>query len=361
LKEKEIPSVTQPKIEQKGIEKERNFTFSADIEVEPSIEPKEYLGLDLEKGDSVVTEDDLEVRLQEIRQMFATMEDLNEERGVVEGDFVTLDFTGSIASESLKELTSDNYLLEIGSKTFIPGFEDQLIGLKKGEAKSLVVKFPQTYNVSHLAGKDAEFKVNVKGIRIKKMPDIDEEFVKNFDKYESLTALKADVRRKLEEEKLRKTAAEFDRHIGDKLLTKNDFEVPESYIERQIYYIMSDMQRRMMSGGMDQKKAVEFSLKLHDQFREEATKIVKTALLIKNIARKESLTVDDDEVDNQIREIASQRAQDYESFKKSLEKDDLIENIKNEILNRKTYEFLVSKATVTLPKQEKKAAMEEGK
>jgi trigger factor len=361
LKEKKLPSLTHPQIEQKGIETEKDFTFSATIEVEPTIEPKDYIGLELEKDDPAVTEEDLEVRLQEIRQMFATMEDLNEERGVVEGDFVTLDFTGSISGESLKELTSENHTLEVGAKTFIPGFENQLIGLKKGETKAIVVKFPQTYNSAHLAGKDAEFKVNIKGIRIKKMPEIDDNFVKNFDKYESLAALKADVRKSLEEEKERKIAADFDRSIGDKLLTRNDFEVPEFYIERQIYYMMSDMQRRMMSGGMDSKKAAEFSFKLHDKFRQEATKIVKTALLIKNIALKETLTVDDGEVDSHIRTIASQRAQDYESFKKSLEKDDLIENIKSEILNRKTYEFLSSKAMVTRPKAEKKEIMEEGK
>ncbi len=155
-----------------------------------------------------------------------------------------------------------------------------------------------------LPGKMSNSRSMIKGIRIKKIPEIDDNFVKNFEKYESLDALKADIRKNLEEEKKRKIAAEFERQIGDKLLEKNDFEVPESYIERQIYYMMSDMQRRMVSGGMDPKKAAEFSFKLHDQFREEATKIVKTVLLIKNIARKEGLTVDDEEVENQIREIA---------------------------------------------------------
>ncbi len=361
LKEKEISSVTHPQIEQKGIETEKDFTFSATIEVEPIIDPKDYLGLELEREELVVTEEDLEARLLEIRQMFATMEDLNEERGVAEGDFVTIDFAGSIAGKSLKELASDNYLLEVGSKKFVPGFEEQLIGLKKGETKAIAVKFPDTYNVSHLAGKDVEFKVNIKGIRVKKIPEIDNNFVKNFDKYESLAALKADVRKSLEEEKKRKITADFERGIGEKLLTTNDFDIPESYIERQIYFMMSDMQRRMVSGGMDSKKAAEFAFKLHDQFREDATKIVKTTLLIKNIARKECLTVDDEEVDNQIREIASQRAQDYESLKKSLAKDDLIDNIRNEILNRITYEFLTSKATITIPKVANKAIMEEGK
>ncbi len=361
LKEKEIPSVTPPKIEQNGIEAEKDFSFSATIEVEPSIDPKDYLGLELEREEPVVTEEDLDARMLEIRKMFATMEDLNEERGVTEGDFVTLDFSGSIAGKVLKELSAENHLLEVGSKTFVPGFEDQLIGLKKEETKTIFVTFPPDYNVSHLAGKDVQFKVNVKGIRIKKIPEIDDNFVKNFEKYESLDALKADIRESLEAEKKRKVAAEFEKSIGEKLLTKNDFDIPESYIERQIYFMMSDMQRRMVSGGMDPKKAAEFAFRLHDQFREDATKNVKIALLIKHIARKEGLTVVDEEVDNQVREIASQRAQDYESLKASLVKDDLLDNIRNEILDRKTYEFLSSKATITVPTVMRNGGTEERK
>ncbi len=361
VEEKNIPSVTRPQIEQQGIEPEKVFTFSATIEVEPAIEPKDYLGLELVREDPVITEADLEARLQEIRQMFATMEDLNEDRGVVAGDFVSIDFAGSIAGESLKELTSENYLLEIGSKSFVPGFEDQLIGMKKGESRAIMVTFPENYNASHIAGKDVEFNVHVRGIRVKKLPEIDDDFVKNFERYESLEALKDDVRKNLEEEKKRKIAAEFDRSIGEKLLVKNEFDVPESYVERQIYYMMTDTQRRMVSSGMDPKKAAEFSFKLHDQFREEATRVVKTGLLMTAIARKESLTVTDDEMEKEIREIASQKAQDYESFKNSLEKDGLLENINSEILIRKTYELLAAKAVVTVIKKEKAEVPEEQK
>ena len=137
LQEKEIPAVMQPEIEQKGIEAEKNFTFSATVEVEPAVEPRDYIGLELEKEEPVVTEEDLEARMQEIRQMFATMEEVSEDRGIIAGDFVTLDFAGTLAGEPLKELKSENYLLEIGSKTFVPGFEEQLIGMKKGETKSV--------------------------------------------------------------------------------------------------------------------------------------------------------------------------------------------------------------------------------
>jgi trigger factor len=358
LQQKDIPAVTQPEIEQQGIEAEKDFTFSATVEVEPAVEPKDYLGLELEKEEPVVTDEDLEARMVEIRQMFATMEEVEDDRGIRMGDFVTLDFTGAVAGEQLKELKSENYLLEIGSKIFVPGFEEQLLDLRQGEAKTVAVKFPDNYNAAHLAGKDVEFTVNIKGIRVKKLPEIDEQFIKNFEHYESLEALKADVLKNLEEEMKRKIALEFERQIGDKLLEKNVFDVPDSFVERQIYYMMSDMQRRMVSGGMDPKKAAEFSMKLHDHFREEAAKIVKTVFLLKGIAGKEALTAGEDEVEKQIREIAAQRAQDYETLRKSLEKDDLIDNIRSEILNRKTYAFLEAKAKVTTVRTEKKGIPE---
>jgi len=361
LQEHKIPAVMQPEIEQKGIETEKNFTFSATVEVEPAIEPRDYIGLELEKEEPVVTGEDLEARMQEIRQMFATMEEISEDRGIIAGDFVTLDFAGTLDGEPLKELKSENHLLEIGSKTFVPGFEEQVIGMKKGDTKSVAVQFPENYHAAHLAGKDVEFAVMIKGIRIKKIPEIDEQFIKNFEKYETMEALRNDVRKDLEAEKKRKIDAAFERQISDRLLEKNTFEVPESFVERQIYYMMSDTQRRMVSGGMDPKKAAEFSFKLHDQFREEAAKIVKTVLLLKGIADKEGLTAGDDEVENQIREIAVQRAQDYETLKKSLDKDDLIDNIRSEILNRKTYEFLEAKAKVATVRNENKDMPEEGK
>lgn len=359
LQEKEIPAVTHPQIEQKGIEPEKDFSFSAIVEVEPLIDPQDYLGLELEKEDPAVTEAELEKRLQDIRQMFATMEDMNEDRGLMEGDFATLDFSGTIDGEALKDLKAENHLLEIGSKTFVPGFEEQLLGMKKGESRSFTVAFPETGVPAHLVGKNVEFEVHLKGIRVKRAPEIDDNFIKNFEKYESLDALKDDVRKNLEEEKNRKTAAALDRSIGEKLLAGNDFEVPDSFVESQIRHMMSDMQHRMVAGGMEQKKATELAVKFREQFREEATKIVKTVLLIKNIAAKEALVVDEAEVEEQIAQIAVRRSQDYETARASLEKEDLIDSIRSEILSRKTYAFLLEKAHVTVVSNSEAGVAEE--
>jgi trigger factor len=233
--------------------------------------------------------------------------------------------------------------------------------MKKGDTKSVAVQFPENHHAAHLAGKDVEFSITIKGIRIKKIPEIDEQFIKNFEKYESLEALREDVRKNLEDEKKQKIAVAFEKQISDRLLEKNAFEVPESFVERQILFMMYDTQQKMVSGGMDPKKAAEYSFNLHDQFREEAAKIVKTVLLLKGIADKEGLTAGDDEVENRIREIAAQRAQDYETLKKSLDKDNLTDTIRSEILNRKTYKFLEAKAKVATVRKEKMDMPEEGK
>lgn len=360
LQEKQIEAVTKPQIEQQGIDREKEFIFSATVEVEPFIEPKDYLGLELEKGKVTVSDEEVDNKLDEFRQMFATMEELQEERGLVTGDFATIDFEGSLDGKTRKELKADNYLLELGSGTFVPGFEEQLLGLCRGESKTITVTFPETYHAKDLAGKEVEFKVTLKGVRIKKLPELDEAFIKNFERYDSLEALRADVRKNIEEEKGRIIADELQKSIAEKLLENNEFEVPPSYVERQIFYMMSEMQRRMVSGGMDAKKAAEFTLKLRDQLREEAEKNVKTILLLKRIAEKESLRVSNEEMEERVREIASQRSQDYEHFKKTLENDNLLENISSDILTQKTYEFLVNNGQVTTVERVDNAALAGG-
>jgi trigger factor len=243
----------------------------------------------------------------------------------------------------------------------VPGFEDQLIGMKKGETGSVAVRFPEDYHAAHLAGKEVVFAVGIQGIRTKKLPEIDEEFVKNFERYESLEALRADVRNSLEEEKRRRSLAELERNMQKKLLENNEFEVPASFVDRQIYYLMSDAQRRMAAGGMDPKKAAEFSFKLRDQFREEALRNVKTALLLKNIAGKEALTVSEEELDEEIRQIGERRGKDPKTVRNELEKDDLVENVRSELLNRKTYAFLKENARITQVEKTGAPIPEEGK
>ena len=359
VKEKGIIVVTQPEIDQQGIEEEKNFTFTAVVEVEPVIEPKDYIGLKLEREEKEVTEGDIEARLQQIRHMFGTMEDVSDDRDVKEGDYAVIDFVGTLDGEALKELTSENYQLEIGSGMFVPGFEDQVVGMRNGQSKQIQVTFPDNYGIKQVAGKEVVFSVTLRSIKERKLPEIDENFIRNFDKYETLEDLKSDIYKNLEEENKNKSDAALKNLIIAQLLEKNEFEVPPSFIERQIYFMMADTKKRMASRGMSSREINELSAKYLEMYREEATKIVKTALLIKNIAMKESIAADDEEVNERIEQISQQRGQDFDSLKKSLEESDMAENIKDEIVSKKVFEFIEKKSKLK-PVKKKEMKQQEG-
>jgi len=351
LKDKNIAAVAQPDIEQQGLEEEKNFTFTATVEVEPAIEPKGYVGLELEKEEHDVVDSDVEKRLQEVRDMFATMEEVEADTGIGEGYFAVIDFEGTVDGKALKEMKADNYLLEMGSKTFVPGFEEHLTGMKKGQAKEIKITMPDDYHAKHLAGKEVVFSVTLKNIKEKKLPDVDEKFIQNFDKYETLDDLKKDIFKTLEEENRARSTATLKNLIIDKLLEANEFEVPPTFVSRQVSFMIADMQKRMTMRGMKKQDPSELYTRFYDLYKNEASKVVKTILLIKSIADQESISVSDSEIDEKIKEIAEQRAQSYESLKKSLVEGNMIEDIKSEILNTKVFRLIEDKANITIVKK----------
>ena len=331
-----------------GSRRRRAFTYSATVEVEPVIAPQGYTGLELEKEDAQVTDKDVDARLEELRHMYSSLKDVEGERSVQSGDFLLIDFEGNLGGEPRKELTEKGFRLEVGSKRLVPGFEDALIGLNKGDSKEFSVKFPDDYHVKEFAGKDITFNVTVQDVKVKVLPELDENFVKIFNKYDNLDALKAELRKSLEEENAGRVKANLQKAIQDKLIEQNPFEVPEAYVERQIFSMMVEYQRRMVMNGMDADNAAKVAANLHDQFRDEAARIVRSGLLLNKIAEKEALSVDDGEINDRIREAASRYGRDFESMKASYEKDNLIERLRDQILEEKTLDFIESKANIKL-------------
>ena len=338
--------VARPQIEQNGIQADQSFTYSATVEVEPVIEPQGYTGLELQKEDTAVTDRDVDVRLEELRNMYSSLKDVEAGRSVQEGDFLLIDFEGKLGGETRKDLTETGFRIEVGSKRLVPGFEDALIGLKQGESKEFTVKFPDDYHVKEFAGKDITFNVTVQDAKIKVLPELDENFVKNFNKYDSLEALKTDLRKSLEEEKAAAVKTKLQKAIHDKLLETNPFEVPDAYVERQIFNMMIEYQRRMVMNGMDPDSAANVAANLHDQFRDEATRMVRTAILLQRIAEKESLAVSDKDIDDRIRETATRYGRDFETMKDSYEKDNLIDRLRDQLLEEITLAFIESRANI---------------
>ncbi len=348
LKENKINAVAQPDIDQKGIEAEKNFVFTAIVEVEPTIDPIGYVGLELEKEKHDVKDSDIEARLEEIRDMFSTMEEVEVDRGVSEGDFVVIDFEGFVQGNPVKEMKAENYLLEVGSKRFVPGFEEQLIGIRKNKTEQITIKLPDDYHVKNLAAEEVMFSVTLKNIKEKKLPEVDDKFIKNFDKYESLHDLKKDIRKTLEEENIAKENSAFKSLIIEKLLECNQFEVPQAFVNRQVSYMIDDMQKRLVMRGMKRDESPERYKELYDLYKDEAAKIVRTILLLKNIGEKVAITVSDQEIEEKIRELAQLRGQNYDSLKESLQSGNMIEDIRNEIMNTKVFGFIEDKAKVEI-------------
>jgi trigger factor len=357
LEDRKIIPISQPEINQEGIKENTNFAFTASFETEPEFEPENYKGIDLEKEEFKITDDDIKKRIDEIRQMFATMEEVKEDRAAVHGDFVVIDFEGSLNGESFNELKAESHFLEIGSGKFVPGFEEQLIGAKKEEKREIKVTFPADYHESKFAGQEVVFNVFVKSIRAKKLPDNDESFIKNFEKYNTFEEFENDVRASLEEKNQQMAKVNFHNTIMEKLIKENDFEVPPSLVERQIYYMMADNQRRMISAGIDEEQAMEFSLKMHDKFKDDAEKIVKSFLLLKKIAEKESLLVEENDIEKYLQDLAVQHKRDYESIKKMYDDEERKDNLKIELMQKKAFDFIEFNANIKTV-EKKDAGME---
>lgn len=352
LQANDIMAVNHPDIEQaQGIEQEKNFTFSATVEVAPVVEPTGYTDLALEKIERDVTEKDVGDKLEEYRQMFATMDEMPEDRGIREGDFVTLDFSGKVDGISKKELSAEGFFLEVGTKRFIPGFEEQLIGLAKGETKEINVQFPDDYYAKDVAGKDALFNLTVKNIKEKKLPLLDASFIANFEKFGSLEELKADIRQKLIEQNQAKSQNDLRSMTVAKLLKANEFEVPECYVEREYQYMLADAKRKMAMDGLGKDEIAEIQEKFKEQYRQGAVRMVKVANLLDSIARKEAITVAESELQAKIEEMAGQ-SRNYDSAKQYLEKEEVKANLSREILNNKVFKFIEDHAQIKVVKED---------
>ena len=306
--------------------------YSATVEVEPVVEPQGYTGLELKREDAAVTDQDMDARIEELRNMYSSLQDVEEDRTVQSGDFLVIDFEGRLGGTARQELTEAGFRIEVGSKRLVPGFEDALVGMKKGESKEFTVKFPDDYHVKEFASQDITFHVTVRDVKLKVVPALDDQFVKNFERYENLEALKADLRKSLEQEKAARVKANLRKAINDRLLELNAFEVPEAYVERQIFSMMVEYQRRMVMSGMDPDNAAKVAANLHDQFRDEAARLVRAGIILQKIAEKETIAVDEAEIDDRIREMAARYGRDFETMKASYEKDNLIDRLRDQLL-----------------------------
>lgn len=348
VKEHDLKPLGMPEVVPGKIIAEQPFIFSATFEVEPTVEPKDYLCLDLEKPDETATDADVEERLLLIRDTYSTLEDVDVDREVENGDFVVIDFKGFVGGMEDDRMKAEEYLLEIGARSFIPSFEDALVGMRKGQTKEFDVTFPEDYHHATMAGKEVRFQVSLKAIKEKKLPPLDEEFIKNFDTFNTVEDLRNDVRRRLEEEYRRRSENLLREQIADKLLTANVFEVPMVMVEAQARTMKEDFRQRLIRQGQRPQAIQAFLEGADGDFRKDAERFVRLYYLVKAIASREGIVVDDAEVEEYIKKMAEQRGQDGEALIGKYREDGTYEELRSDLLHKKVYKYLQEKGTVTI-------------
>ncbi len=361
LQEANIDPINQPEFELVQVEEGKPLLFNAVVEVLPDVELGEYKGLEAEQEEVEV--DDLQVdhHIYMLREQNARLVP-REDEPAREGDLVSIDFKGFIDGEPFEGGEAEDYSLELGSNSFIPGFEEQLIGVKPEEEKEVKVTFPEDYRNEEHAGKEAVFQVKMKQIKEKQLPELNDDFVKEISEFETLEEMKADLKEKMFKNAEEQSKTKLEEYLIEKVTEASTVQLPEVLVERQIDRIIGDMENYLRQQGLGIDQFLELSGKsmeeMREQNREEAEKRTKANLVLDAIAKKEGITVEDSEVDDKITGIAESYSDQPDRIKSLLEKQGRLPVIREEMRIRKAVDLIVEQADIKMvsKKQQEDAA-----
>ena len=355
----EIFPVDDPKVDIDGID-ENGVKFHAVVTVKPEVTLGEYKGIKVDKVEYNVTADDVNAEIDRARKQASRKVEV-EGRAVENGDIVNLDYSGSVDGVKFEGGTASNQELSIGSHAFIPGFEEQMVGMTVGETRDLNVPFPTDYHAKELAGKDSVFTVTVNKILKEEMPELNDEFAKDVSKFDTLAEYKADVEKRLQEGNDRRANAENENALIEAVTATSSVEIPQCMIDSQIDYLVRDMEYRLMYmyQGMKLEDYLKYTGSNMEELRkskaEEAKRDVKIRLVLEAIVKAENLDVTDAELDAELARIAESAGKSVEEYRKGVD-DRQLSYIKNDLLMKKLIEFLKANNTFEVKKAEKKTA-----
>ena len=348
IKELNIDPIDRPDLDIEEISKDNGLVMVVNVKVKPEFELGAYKGIEISKVDNTVSEEDVEARLNEMVNRNARLTSV-EDKALENGDTAVIDFEGFKNGVAFEGGKGENYNLVIGSNTFIPGFEDQLVGKKAGEEVEVNVTFPETYHAENLAGKPVVFNVKVNDVKVKEVPALDDEFAKDTTEFETLAELRADVKAKLEEQAKNAADAEMRNALVEKVSANTEVEVPEAMVQHQIDNMLMELNYQLQYQGLNLEQLLQMTGRGLDELREErradAERLVKSSLVLEAIAEKENVEANDADVDDELEKMAAMYNMEVEKIKSSLRETD-IEDIKGQIKIRKTLDLLVENATI---------------
>ncbi len=348
IQENSIYPVAYPVIDADALVHGAPFKYSATIEVFPTVVVDNYEGLEVEKESFVADESVVEKRLQQMRENMAQIKPLEDERSCQAGDFVIIDFVGYVDGEKLEGGEASDYQLELGSNSFIPGFEDQVTGMGVGETKRIKLAFPEGYHNSELSGKDVEFDVTLKEVKVKELPELDDAFAQEFGEFQNLEELKSKVAESYERQEMDRIDRDFKDSLVKALIEKNDFELPAALVDRQLSTMLENTKQRLKYQNMTLEMMGLNEEQYREQFRSVAASQVKGALLLHELAGKEGVEVTTEDLENRLRKMAEESGQDFERISRFyLKNEDAKQNLEEQVREEKVLLIVAAKAVVT--------------
>ena len=346
IDENKLEVVDRPQVDIQQIGTGKNLQFTCEVFVKPDVTLGEYKGVEVKKEHSLVTEDDVNAEVEKERNKQAA-EVAVDDRAVAEGDTVNLDYSGSVDGVKFAGGTAEGQTLKIGSHTFIPGFEEQMVGMNIGEEKDLNVTFPTEYHAPDLAGKEAVFHVKVNGITETQLPALDDDFAKDISEFDTLDAYKADVRAKLEAQAAERDNNAFTNAVIEKVMANATVEIPDAMVERQIDSMVRNFEARLAQQGLKLADFMKYTgqdeKSFRNQYRDQAEKSVRANLVLEAVENAEKFEATEEEIDAEIEKFAKQIGQNVEDLKKNLTEGDR-EYFKADVIRDKAVKFLCDNA-----------------
>lgn len=348
LDELNIEPIDRPDLDVEEISKDNGLVMVVNVEVKPEFELGNYKGIEIAKADYNVSEEDVESTLKDMVNKNARLVSVKD-RAIENGDTAVIDFEGFESGVAFEGGKGENYSLVIGSNTFIPGFEDQLVGKKAGEEVEVNVTFPAEYHAENLAGKAVVFNVKVNDVKVKELAELNDEFAKDTSEFETLEELKADVRTNLEKEAETRAKNEMRNSLVEKVSANTEVEVPAVMVEQQIDNMLMELNYQLQYQGLNLQQLLSMTgrdvAELREERRADAEKLVKSSLVLEAIAKAENIEVSEEEFNVELATMAAMYNMDVEKIKSSLREND-IEDIKGQVKIRKTIDLLVDNAKI---------------
>lgn len=323
-----------------------DFKFSAAFDVRPEVTLKKYEGLEVEKETVKFEDKRVDEVLENLRNSRATQVDVLEDRPAQNGDTAVIDFEGFVDGKALEGGQGTNHNLELGAKQFIEGFEEGVAGMKVGEQKTLNLKFPSPYHSQDLAGKPVEFKVTLKGLKKKTLPELNDEFIKSIGGDQDLAALRETIKKDLMESDKKKVEDNFKNNLLKKLVAENTFDVPPRLLEEQKQALMEDFRNRMQSQGMTEEDYKDYVVKWDGDFANTAKEMIQTSFLIDAIARKHNLAATQEDVTKKLSDYAAQTGIELQRIEEFYSKPEQMSRLTYSLTEEKVIDFLTKSAKV---------------